>query len=452
MRILQVNTFDMAGGAEGSAWNLHQSYRRRGHASWLAVGRKRRNDPDVFLIPNEQCRPAWTRFWRRASDRLSAGPIPHLARLASLMANLQRGRQWMESRLGREDFDWPGTRYLLGLPPERPHIVHCHNLHRNYFDLRALPQLSAQVPVILNLRDAWLLSGHCAHSFACERWKTGCGECPDLTIYPAIPRDATRFNWQRKRAIFSRSRLYLTTVSDWLRRQVRDSMLNGVSCQVIPNGIDLTVFHPANKGAARGALGVPPQSKVVLYAANGGRNSPWRDFAQLERALLSLVHPEVEGLTLICVGGKVDSEERLSERLAVRYQRFEQDPERMALFYQAADVYALPALAEAFGKTVTEAMACGTPVVATAVGGITEQIRNGITGFFVPMSDVDAMASAIERLLVSESLRNTMGEAAADHARRHFGLERQVDRFLSYYAEVRADWMEWSAGGLPIQR
>jgi glycosyltransferase involved in cell wall biosynthesis len=360
------------------------------------------------------------------------------------MGMVPLGKQWVESRLGRENFNWPGTRNLLDLPRQRPEIVHCHNLHANYFDLRLLPWLSAQAPLILTLHDAWLLSGHCAHSFTCERWKIGCGKCPDLTIYPAIPRDATRYNWERKRVIFSKSRLYITTVSHWLAQKVQDSMLHGALCKVIPNGIDLNIFHPGDKRSARDQLGIPQHSKVVLYAANGGRNSPWRNFNQLEAALIQLANPNNGDLTLICIGELKSSQETITNGLLVQYRLFERDPDHMALYYQAADVYALPALVESFGKTIAEAMACGTPVVATAVGGIPEEITDGSTGYLVPMSDVAVMAKAIQRLLGDENLCREMGNAAAEYARRHFGLNNQVDSFLDWYAEVRADWLEWS--------
>jgi glycosyltransferase involved in cell wall biosynthesis len=443
MRILQVNTLDRGGGAEGSAWNLFQSYRNRGHASWLAVGKKFTNDPDVLLIPNEQSRPAWTHYWFRISDRLRSGPFYFASNLASLLANLPRGKEWIESNLGRENFDWPGTRHLLDLPLVRPEIVHCHNLHTNYFDLRLLPWLSSQAPLILNLRDAWLLSGHCAHSFACERWKNGCGKCPDLTIYPAIKRDATRYNWQRKREIFSKSHLYITGVSEWLGRQVQDSMLKGSAYKLIPNGIDLNIFHPGDKRVARETLKIPQESNIVLFAVKGGRNNHWRSFDQLEAALIQIVNPEIKDLTLICIGEKIISEDGTTNGIRVVRRLFERDPKRMALYYQAADVYALPALAESFGKTITEAMACGIPVVASSAGGIPEQISDGITGYLVPISDVGAMAGAIQRLLRDEDLRRKMGTAASEHARRHFGLDLQVDAFLDWYTEVRADWLEW---------
>jgi glycosyltransferase involved in cell wall biosynthesis len=444
MRILQINTFDQGGGAEASAYNLFKSFQNRGHSSWLAVGKKYTDDPNVFLIPNEQYLPAWIHFWRKISIQLGSGPFPFPAKLAWGMGTVALRMQRIESRLGRENFNWPGTRHILDLPPQRPEIVHCHNLHDGYFDLRQLPWLSAQAPLILNLRDAWLLSGHCAHSFTCERWKIGCGHCPDLTIYPAIRRDATRYNWERKRKIFSKSRLYITTVSHWLAKKVQDSMLHGALCKVIPNGIDLNIFHPGDKRSARDRLGIPQHSKVVLYSANGGRNSPYRNFGQLEAALIQLANPNIRDLTLICIGELKSSQETITNGLHVQFRLFERDPNRMALYYQAADVYALPALVEAFGKTVTEAMACGTPVVATAVGGILDQITDGKTGYLVPMSDVGAMAEAIQRLLNDDDLRKAMGSAGAEYARRHFSLDLQVDSFLNWYKEVRADWLEWS--------
>ena len=90
---------------------------------------------------------------------------------------------------GLENFNFPGSRGLLCLMSPRPGVVHCHNLHGGYFDLRFLPKLSARVPTLLTLHDAWLLGGPSAHSFGCERWTTGCGPCPDFTIPPAIPVD-----------------------------------------------------------------------------------------------------------------------------------------------------------------------------------------------------------------------------------------------------------------------
>src|SRR5207249_2562667 len=122
----------------------------------------------------------------------------------------------IDYHLGREDFRFPGTRELLSLTPEPPDVFHAHNLHGGYFDLRLLPALSRRSPFVLTLHDAWLLSGHCAHSLDCERWLGGCGACPDLSLYPAVKRDATAQNWQQKRRIYADARLHVATPSRWL--------------------------------------------------------------------------------------------------------------------------------------------------------------------------------------------------------------------------------------------
>src|SRR5919198_1169298 len=289
LRILQVSTYDTIGGAERVAWNLSQIYRERGLGSWLAVGHKLGTDPHVLPVPNGEGVAKWARLWRGVEARLESAEerrqlAPTARRFARVVAEPRRA---LDQYRGVEDFRFPGTWQLLSLTGRAPDIVHCHNLHGGYFDLRALPWLSARVPVVLTLHDAWLLSGHCAHSFDCERWRTGCGHCPDLTIDPAIRRDATAHNWRRKREIFQNSRLYVATPSRWLMRKVEDSMLATgiVERRVIPNGVDLAVFRPSDGRASRAALGISDEALVILFAATAIRRNMWKDYATVQEAV-----------------------------------------------------------------------------------------------------------------------------------------------------------------------
>src|SRR5215510_6516066 len=227
MNILQVGTTEIGGGAEKIVWGLFHSYKARHHGSWLAVGRKRTDDPDVFLIRNHDARPGWSRFWLGVSHyvQTTCGEVPGAGRLSGLAFGMAQPSRWLDIHRGVEDFHFPGTRSLLQMTPRMPDIVHLHNLHGGYFDLRVLPWLSRQLPVVVTLHDAWLLTGHCAHSFDCERWKSGCGQCPDLDIYPAIARDGTAHNWRRKREIYRNSRLYVGTPSRWLMQRVEQSIM-----------------------------------------------------------------------------------------------------------------------------------------------------------------------------------------------------------------------------------
>jgi len=445
MRILQISTADIAGGAEKVAWSLFQAYRQREFLSWLAVGRKRSDDPGVLQIPNDACRGRWARIWLDIGNVLSPliGKVRGVGRLRSRLYWIGQPRRLLEVQRGYEDFDFPGTWRLLDLPPERPDIVHAHNLHGGYFDLRALPWLSRQAPMVLTLHDAWLLSGHCAHSFDCERWKTGCGKCPDLTIYPAIRRDATAYNWRRKRDIYAQSRLYVATPSRWLMRKVEQSILAPavVDSRVIPNGVDISAFYPADKRAARAALALPQDAMILLFSANGIRHNVWKDYRTL-RTAVGMVADRLQASDLLFLAlGEAAPPERIG-KVVVRFVPYQRDPAVVASYYQAADVYIHAARADTFPNTVLEALACGTPVVATAVGGIPEQLRDGVTGFLVPVGDANAMAEAIRRLLTDRALRVQLGDNAAEDARRRFDLNRQVDSYLDWYRKILETWRE----------
>lgn len=411
LNILHVNTKDVGGGAAKVAWDLSHAYCARGHESWMAVGWKNSDDPRVFEIPRPEPR--------------------------SLVARIRRSLRYRaQRRLGIEDMDFPGSHNLLSLPPRPPDVVHAHNLHGGYFDLRVLPGLSLHTPVVLLLQDAWALSGHCAHSLGCDRWRTGCGQCPNLGIYPAIERDATAYNWQRKRDVYARSRLYVAAACQWLIDKALASMLAPaiVETRVIRNGIDLGTFGPGDKAAARAALDVPQDASVLMFAAEGVRKNVWKDFELLHTAVARTSQETDRQVLCLALGD--DAPPDHAGRAEIRFVPYQKDPAVVAQYYRAADVYVHPARADTFPTVVMEALACGKPVVATAVGGVSEQVADGETGFLVPPGAGERMASRIRTLIEDASLSDAMGRKAAQTAQARFGLDRQVDIYLDWYDEI----------------
>jgi glycosyltransferase involved in cell wall biosynthesis len=442
LNILQVNTFDIGGGSARVAWNLFASYRQRGHGSWLAVGRKRSADPGVVLVADAYPRGPWFRVWRGIESRLerrqSKANHPRLLGALAYLAHLLAEPGGVVDYLGgREDLHHPGTWRLPALAGRKLDVIHAHNLHGGYFDLRALSWLSRQYPVALTLHDAWLLSGHCAHSFECEAWQTGCGDCPDLTIYPAIRRDATRFNWGRKRSVYARSELSVATPSRWLMHKVERSMLAPAvkDARVIPNGVDLSVFRPADASSARAALGLPEDAGVLLFAAESVQQNRWKDYPTL-RASVEIAAQQLHPRPIICIGlGEAAASESIG-RASARFVAYETNPWRVAQYYQAADIYVHPARQDTFPCTVIEAMACGTPVVATAVGGIPEQVDDGQSGFLLPAGDSVELAKRVVQVLNDPELRRTLAAGALEAARTRFDLRSQVDTSLDWYREL----------------
>ncbi len=437
MNILQVNTADRGGGAEGSARALFEAYRARGHRSWLAVGQRLSDDPDVLEIPPGVAPSAAGRLLQRLARRLRQGTgrrpawSAGLARRLEILADPERRHAW---RHGLEDMAFPNTAGLLERCPALPDVVHCHNLHGGYFDLRELAAISRRVPLILNLRDTWLLTGHCGYFIDCQRWRHGCGHCPDLHRYPPVRRDGTAANWQRKAAIFAQCRVAVTAPSQWLLDQARESMLQAEEYRLIPNGIDLEAFRPGDRAADRARLGLPAEVPVVMVAAASRRNvykDPETQAAGL-RALAAAWNGPARPVVL-CVGAAPDPSG--FGGLTVHAEPYQSHPGALAACYRAADVFVHTARAEAFGKTVTEAMACGTPVVASAVGGIPEQLSDGREGFLCPPGDAAALAARLLDLL-SQPQRRADCAAAALRRAQDYDVRTQVSRFLEWYEDL----------------
>ncbi|MBP5640212.1 MAG: glycosyltransferase [Victivallales bacterium] len=210
--------------------------------------------------------------------------------------------------------------------------------------------------------------------------------------------------------------------------QVSQSKLSHLDCKVIPNGIDTHVFCPGDRLKARQHLEIPMDCKVVLFAA-AARKSLFKDATTLWSAMEKLA-AHCPDMLFLCIGIDAPSNKYLAN---LRCMGYISDMEKMADAYRAADVFWHAAKAEAFGKTVTEAMACGTPVVASPVGGITEQISDGISGFLAKTPE-DFVQSTLK--ILNDDVCAGMKMAAAERGAM-FSLERQAEKFLSWYEELQ---------------
>jgi FkbM family methyltransferase len=436
LRVVQVAKYPQGGGAEGVARSLHRGLLARGMHSRMATTRRDPDDPTMLRIPPR----------RRDSGNVAT-----------------RGLRSLADRRGREDFDFPGTRRIASLSPERPDVLHLHNLHGRYFDLRQLAPLSHRLPVAMTLHDEWTFTGHCAYALYGDRWRNGCGSCPDLEVYPAIRADGTRANLKAKASIYERSRLYVSTPSRWLMERARASVLApGVAgWRVIPNGIDLSAFRPGDRDAARARLGIPTDPFVLLFTANQARRSPFKDWDTVAEAA-ERVATAVTDRPILCLAlGDDGPARRLANGGELRFEPYRSEVADVVAFYQAADLYLHAAKADTFPTTILEALATGLPVVATAVGGIPEEVRSlahapgawegdGVaaseaTGVLVGPGDAAGMAAAAVSLIHDGPLRAAMGSNAVTDAASRFDLERQLDETIAWYRELIADWRDHRA-------
>jgi D-inositol-3-phosphate glycosyltransferase len=213
---------------------------------------------------------------------------------------------------------------------------------------------------------------------------------------------------------------------------------------VVHPGVNLDRFRPApGRAAARARLGLPQDALVPLFA---GRIQPLKAPDVLIHAVAVLLDqaPALrDRLVVPIVGGpsgsglaRPDSLHKLAARLGVSdVVRFQPpvDQESLADWYRAATVLVMPSYSESFGLVAIEAQACGTPVVAAAVGGLPVAVAHGRTGFLIPGHDPHDYAAALRRFADSPSLGDDLGTAAAAHARR-FGWDTAAARTAEVYA------------------
>jgi glycosyltransferase involved in cell wall biosynthesis len=443
LRIMQVAPAMEGGGGEQIALRMHQALRSRGHRSMLMIGRGvGAPDQDIFSIP----------------DRWSVAAFPRLLhRTAALIARLTQGRggRWFTAFAetlayprvpwdlwrGNEDFTQPGSRHLLALAPEKPDVVLLHNLHarwnrrEGFFDLAYLVELSNRVPVLLFPQDPWLLTGHCAHPINCPRWRTGCGRCPDLAIYPSIRRDATAWNFRRKRDIYSQSRLFLAAPSQWLLDMFHAAGVPLAGGKVIANGVDSSAFAPGHKLDARRSLGLDAGRKIVLISANHLRTNPWKAYDWVYGTVSRLGEmADMPPTDFVVVGEEGAVIARGNVRLVFAGRGI--PPVKMPAYYRAADIYFHPSRADTAPFSILEAMSCCLPVVATSVCGIPEQVADNQTGCLAAAGDIEALTAALHRLLLDPGLSEAMGKRGRERVLERFNFQVQLESMEAWIREI----------------
>jgi D-inositol-3-phosphate glycosyltransferase len=214
-------------------------------------------------------------------------------------------------------------------------------------------------------------------------------------------------------------------------------------------GVNLDRFRPQpGRAAARARLGLPQDAVIPLFA---GRIQPLKAPDVLVRAVAVLLDEDPalrDRIVVPIVGGpsgsglaRPEALHKLAARLGVAdVLRFQPpvDQERLADRYRAANVLVMPSYSESFGLVAIEAQACGTPVIAAAVGGLPVAVSHGRTGFLVPGHDPHDYAEVLRRFVDQPALGDTLGQAAARHAR-NFGWDTAAADTAAVYAAAQHD-------------
>ena len=219
--------------------------------------------------------------------------------------------------------------------------------------------------------------------------------------------------------------------------------------EVIPPGVDLTRFYPIHPEEAKEYIGVPPCDHMLVFV---GRIEPLKGLDTLIQAIAMLRKEGVLAdypLCLSVIGGDPHaSDEEMNAEMARLHDLREQlgmedlvtflgkrSQDTLPYYYSAAEAVVMPSHYESFGMVALEAMACGTPVVASQVGGLAFLVQHGVTGYTVPVDEPEALADCLKELIKNRGLREKMGQQAAEFARQ-YGWNVIARRIEEVYREV----------------
>ncbi len=404
---LHISTSDNIGGSGRSAYRIHTGLARLGVRSRMLVGEKATDDDNVQRIAG-----VWA-------------PFDHFA-------NRVTGRLSWQYLFFPSSWAAPWRRWV-----READVIQLYNTHGGYFSHTVLPFLSRRRPVVWRLSDMWPFTGHCAYSFACEGWRTGCGGCPLLSDAPELYRDTTAQLWRVKDYIYRHSQLTIVAPSQWMAQMARESPLLGrFAVHLIPNGLDTNIFQPLPQAAARQQLDLPPTARIILFSAHSVADKR-KGAAAMRQALERLAEmPErPDNLHLLVVGQGATV---WATQLPFPVTALEQldDDAKLAVVYSAADVFVLPTLAENLPNGILESMACGTPSITFNVGGCPDAVRHLETGYLAAYNDAADLARGLSLLLTDEDLRARLRARCRQVSLAEYNSELQAQRFKNLYLDL----------------
>ncbi len=400
MNILFLNLYDNQGGAETI---LNLCYRKA----------KDKNNCYRFVLAGDQ----------HKNDRLySVMTKDMFLRLQNMLEHF--------SLLKRTVRMWAFLYIVCLVRLHKIDVIHLHNTHDFLISTKGIEVLLHFVPVVWTFHDMWGMTGHCAYSSKCIKWKTGCHNCNNLLEYPSLNNDCTLKLFQRKKNLYKSKNLYRVCPSEWLYNMVVESGMGKRNLFHIPNGVECGTFKRIDKKIARKNCGLDENKKYLLFVA-ASLNNKKKGMEYLLTALKML--EDIEELQLLIIGESC--KKAVKGRIPVKQFGYISDKKIANTLYAAADLFVLPSIEDNFPCTTLEAMASGTPVIAFAVGGITEQLYDG-TGYLVNEISSTALAEGIRTALTDDIQRNNVAEKAYAKCIEEYSAQKMGDRYGKLYRDA----------------
>lgn len=410
VRVLHVAFSDGLYGADRAAYRIHQSLRAIGVHSEMLVQKGVTGDPSVQVI--ERMQP-WSEHWRRRK-----------ARLVRLLYS--KGPRWLVG-------DDPSSHRSLAIFPSTVRafinrsgcsLVHLHWINGEMMALEDMAQIS--VPVLWSCHDQWPFIGQRHYDSPSSQPRT----VPSVSIDACPQTLLDRWMVARKRKLFQRKSIALVCPTVWIAECARASSVPVSACMVVRLPVDTGQWIAGDVPQRR-----VPSLPTIAFGAVGGGRDPRKGF---DLFVDSLHHLKRLGVTArVILFGDAAGEYPLELPMpVVKLGRL--DDAGLREVYASSDMVCVCSRIDNSPMVVLEAMACGTPVVAFAVGGVSELIESGVTGYLVEPFNTQVFAESILQVLKEDSI--AMGVRARAMIEREHSPQHTARQLLRHYER----WMESS--------
>lgn len=436
INVLSVCTNENTGGAPIAAHRIHVAVNaaHNGVVSTMFVKNRQTNDPTVRSVDEFVPHHAWYRVCQWVKEKCvnkywHALWHPYKKTNDKNFKSDLRG-MGIGDAFHKMDYD----------------VLHMHWINNRFLRLSDIP---SDKPIIWTLHDSWQFCGECHYFLDCENYKQECGCCPQLGS--KNPNDLSHLIWKAKQKYYADKNITIVCPTQWLADCAAASgLFRGRDIRVIPNCLDIDVFRPLSKAemvefaehqqnaVVSRVLREATQEKglanpFILYGAANAASDRRKGFASLLSALQILDKQGFEA-NLVVFGASEADLPLCFDHISLTFVGYVRDVNVLVNLYNVADVMVVPSYTEVFGQTASEAMACGTPVVAFRCTGIQDVV--GADGGYLaePYSEKD-LAYGIEWVL-EHNRHGEMRDQVRKSAVERFSIPVVAEQYVDLYKEV----------------
>jgi len=419
MKVTLINTSDAGGGAPAACMRLLKALELKQVDVHMEVQDKKTNEPRVNSISNSSISRLRIKFnflyerlpfiWFKARDRS--------LRFAFSTADAGTDISSQPDILNSD-------------------ILHLHWTNSGYLSTDNLKKLfETGKPVVWTLHDMWAFTGGCHYSGDCNHFVNQCGDC--WMLRDRDSNDISQKGWTRKNDMLNVAKnIVFVTCSHWLADVARtSSLLKDFRIETIPNPIDMEIFSPKDRIAARAKWNIDPKSKIILFGAANILDRR-KGITYLVDALNELENNYQDiGDVEIVIFGKNKSFDVSQLPFKVHELNIITSQHDLAEIYSLADVFVTPAIEDNLPNTVMEALACGTPVVAFNTGGIPDMVEHTKNGYLAEFKSSADFAAGIYYILNAAS----KGDLAANARKKvldNFTNEIVASKYMAVYQSI----------------